>query len=453
MGAIDTNIVNLALPVMSHELNVTSSMITWVASIYLIIMTSSILLFGRLGDIFGKTTVFKYGILAFTVGSFFCGMSQTFEMLIFARIIQAVGTGATMANCLGIISDSFPKAERGRALGINAACVALGTLLGPSLGGLVITLAGWQCLFWFNVPIGAAIFAASFRFFPKAEKSAGKFDFPGSIFFILSCVPLFFALQHGQAMGFSNPLIILCFILSVVSFALFIMFQNRSKNPLLHLDIFKNKWFSISLFCSFTSHVAMSCYNIINPFYLQDVRKLTAGAAGIYMTVYPLNLMLVSLIAGYLSDKLGSEMLTLIGLTLTSAGLFFMSTLDTGTPLIYMVIYITIIAIGNALFQPPNNAIVMSLLPKNRLGIGGSVNALIRCIGQTAGIAASSTLLYSGMSLFIGRHVTNYINGRDDAFLFGMRIAYVSAASICLAGVIITTLRFYKRRIKKPVEI
>ncbi|MFT8888214.1 MAG: MFS transporter [Ethanoligenens sp.] len=446
MGTLDSNIVNVALPVMSDKLQVSSSMVAWVASIYMIVLTAGILPFGRLGDLKGQTRVFQFGMLVFTFGSIFCSLSPSFGWLLAARTIQALGAAATMSNSQGIISRTFPKEERGRALGINGAFVALGTLAGPALGGLIISIAGWQYMFWLNVPIGLAVFIAGFFVFPRESRhTTGKLDWAGSTLFACTMVSLFFALQHGQAMGFTHPVILSCFAAAVASFVVFVWLQLHKSEPLLHLEIFRNKWFSISVFCAFTSYVAISSYSIVFPFYLQDVLQKSAGIAGLYMTIFPLIVVLISPLSGYISDKIGSETMTLLGLLLTSAGLFCMSAMTERTALAPLAAFVGLMAMGNGLFQSPNNALVMSTVPQNQLGIGGSVNALVRCIGQTAGIAMATSLLYGGMSIRIGRHVTNYVSGQNDAFLFGMRLAYITAACVCLLGALMTAARLHKR--------
>lgn len=448
MSTLDANIVNVALPSMASTLHVTSSTISWVVSSYLIALTASILFFGRLGDLKGQTRILQYGMLGFTVGSFLCSLSTTFEFLIFARVVQALGASATMANSQGIISRTFPKSELGRALGINAAFVALGTLTGPALGGLIISVAGWPYLFWINVPVGLLTFFGGFFLFPKASSVPGKLDWAGSVLFAVSMVSLFIAIQEVQELGLSNPLIFSCLAVAVVTFLLFLRTQRKRSEPLLHLGIFRNKWFSISIFCAFTSFTAISVYNIVLPFYLQDVRRMTPQASGLVMTIYPLLLILVAPFSGALSDKIGSEGLTLAGLALTCLGLFLMSLLAEQTPILLLALFIGSMAVGNGLFQSPNNSLVMSTLPPDQLGVGGSVNALVRTTGQTFGISASTALLYAGMSWKLGRHVTNYLPGHDSAFLFGMRIAYLASAAVCLLGVLITAMRLRSRRLR-----
>lgn len=448
MATLDTNIVNVALPVMAEKLHVTSGMIAWVASAYMIVLTACILFFGRLGDLRGQSSVFRYGMLVFTLGSLLCSLSPTFEFLIFSRCVQALGAGATMANSQAIITRTFPKSERGRALGINGAFVALGTLAGPPLGGFLVTAAGWEYLFWINVPIGLIVFLAGFRIFPKEDHLPGKMDVTGSVLFALFIGPFFIALQNGQAAGFTSPGILLCFAVAFLSFFFFLSVQKKKENPLLNLKIFQNKWFSISLFCAFTSFIGISCYNIVMPFYLQYILHMTPSFSGLMMTIYPLLLVTAAPVSGYFSDRVGSEPLTLAGLLLTLCGLLTMSVLSRGQSLAILAFDMVLLSLGNGLFQSPNNSLVMSSVPPEQIGIGGSVNALVRTFGQTAGIAVSTAMLYGGMSLKIGKVVTDFISGQEDAFLFGMKLSYLTAAAVCIPGLIMTAVRLFGRKPK-----
>ncbi len=452
MSTLDSSIVNVALPKMAEELRVGTGAIAWVVSAYLIVVTVCILLFGRLGDLKGQGKVFRFGLLLFTAGSLLCGLTHTFALLLAARCVQAVGAAATMANSQGIITRTFPAQERGRALGINGAFVALGMLVGPALGGFIITFASWEYLFWINVPIGIAAFLANLRFSGAEDTRAEeKLDIKGFLLFALAMAPLFVALEYGQDAGFNSPVIVACFAVAAVSGTVFYFAESRCGQPLLDLSIFRNTWFSVSIFCAFTSFVALSCSNIVLPFYLQNALAMSPGKASIYMTIYPLVLALVAPLSGYASDRIGPEALTLAGLTMMSLGLFLMSGLRQNPPSWTLVLFIGVMSFGNGLFQSPNNSLVMSLVPEEKLGVGGSVNALVRNFGMVVGVAVSTSILYSGMSAKLGRHVTGFVPGRNDAFFYGMRLAYVAAASICLVGALITGVRLFRfRRKGKP---
>lgn len=454
MSTLDGSIVNVALPKMADALNVTTSKIQFVVTSYLVVISAVILIFGRLGDMFGKTTVFKIGLSLFTLGSFLCGITNSFNVLILARTVQAIGAAGTMANNQGIITEVFPQNERGKALGLIGTAVALGSLVGPGIGGFIVGAFSWEFIFLINVPIGLVALFYAFRLLPKSNrKTREKIDILGSILFIFTIIPLFISLNEGINFGFTSPIILSGFIVSAICFISFIIVEKKIDGPLIQFDIFKNKLFSISIFCGFVSFVAIFCHNIILPFYLQDLMGFSPQKAGMILMAYPLILMVVAPISGSLSDKIGSELLTFIGLTVGSLGLFLMATLNQNSKVIVMVIFIAVMSAGMAIFQSPNNSLVMSTVPKNKLGIAGSINALVRNVGMASGIALSTTLLYTKMSSKIGYRVTDYVQGRSDAFLYGMKWVYMTAGAVCMIGAAVTFYRMYRNFKEKHMEL
>ncbi len=191
-ATLDSSIVNVALPKMADVLNVTTSTIQLVTTSYLIAIAGTILVFGKLGDMYGKTKIFKHGIALFTFGSLLCGITNSFSILILARVIQAIGAAGTMANNQGIITEVFPQNERGKALGLVGTAVALGALVGPGLGGIIVGASSWEYIFLINVPIGVIVFICSFKLLPKSNQlPQGKLDGIGAVLFMLTIVPLF----------------------------------------------------------------------------------------------------------------------------------------------------------------------------------------------------------------------------------------------------------------------
>lgn len=447
MSCLDSSIVNVALPNMAKQLGVTMGIIQWVVTSYLIIISGSILFFGRLGDIIGKTRVFKMGLVIFTISSLLCGLSTNIVILVMARCIQAVGAAATMATNQGIITHVFPSNERGRALGITGTFVALGTLVGPALGGFIVAYFSWKYIFLINLPFGIVTFILASRLMPEnGTKQDEDMDIKGTVLFFVAIVLFFLTFTKGGEIGYFNPLIIGSFIITLAAGTAFIMFQKKMKDPLLDLTIFHNPLFSISVFCSFTSFVAMGTNNIIQPFYLQDVQKLSPSQAGMYMMIFPLILSFVAPISGHLSDKIGSEVLTLGGLVLNAIGLAGLAFLTVGAPMLHFVICIAIMSLGNGLFQSPNTSLVMSTVPKHKLGIAGSINALVRNVGMVLGVSLSTTILYNRMSYKMGYRVDNYIPGRDDVFLYANKYVYIVAAIICMVGATMTAIRLSKKK-------
>ena len=454
MAALDASIVNVALPNMARELQVSTSSIQLVATSYLVVVAGIVLIFGRLGDMLGKTRMFMLGLGLFTLSSLLCGITHSFPVLIMARVIQAIGAAGLMANNQGIVTEVFPPSERGKALGILGTAVALGSLVGPGLGGLIVGAASWEYIFLINIPIGIVVLFFAVRLLPRKSRIVKeKLDGLGALLFMVMIVSLFFALNEGLSRGFTSPVIITAFALSVTALISFIILEKKREYPLLQLQIFSNRLFSLSIFCGFISYIVIFCNNIILPFYLQDVRAYEPQQSGLILMLYPLVLSVTAPVGGYLSDKIGSEILTFIGLILISTGMFFMSILNAATPLPLMLGYIAFMSVGMGLFQSPNNSLVMSTVPKNKLGIAGSVNALVRNTGMACGIALATTLLYGMMSRKLGYRVTNYVPGRSDAFIYGMRAVYIAAGSISLVGVIMTLIRLLGRKSRQEVGV
>lgn len=446
MVTLDGSIVNVALPVMSSELNASMGDIEWVASIYLVVTCATILIFGRLGDMIGKVRIFQIGVILFTIGSLLCSISGTLPLLIGARVVQGLGSAAALANNQGIITESFPPDERGKALGFVSTFVALGSMTGPTLGGMILTVLPWTYIFLINIPVGVLSFLIGLRTLPnKKPAKPGRLDAKGSVLLLLSILLLFGSFTLLQN-GVSLPIII-GIIAGAVFLVLFIVVEKRMDDPLVPIGIFKNKMFSLNLFTMLTAFVAIGSNNIIMPFYLQDARQFSPGMAGLLMTVIPLITAVMGPISGTMSDHIGSELPTMIGLIFTTIGLALMTMLGIDTTIAVIILFLAVIAVGSALFQSPNNSLVMGSVSRDELGLVGSLAGLVRNMGMSVGITAGTSLLYSRMSDMAGYRVTNYIPGHPDIFLYGLRSVYIMLAVVVFVGALLTIIRFvYARR-------
>ncbi|HBE79784.1 MAG TPA: MFS transporter [Firmicutes bacterium] len=453
MSCLDSSIVNVTLPVLTKQLGVSVSSIEWVVVSYLIVICATLLIFGRLGDMIGKSRVFKFGIILFTAGSLLCGLCHSFIPLVICRVIQGIGASAYMANNQGIITQTFPSTERGKALGILAAAVALGTMIGPPLGGLIIAVLNWNYIFLINVPIGVIALFLGFKILPKSEKTNERMDLKGAVLLFAATVLLFGAFIRGQKTGYDNLGIISALILAGIFIVLFIRQETQEIQPLLELHIFKNQLFSLSLICAFISYICISASIILLPFYLQDAIKISPENAGLFMMISPLIVMIFSPVSGSLSDKIGSELLTLAGLLFMGVGFFLMSFLNEYSSLGYIAIFVSVLAVGQGLFQPANNSLIMSTVPKNKLGIAGSINSLVRNLGQIGGVTLATTLLYIFMSQKLHHRVSDYVIGRDDIFIFGMKNVYIVLMGICFIGALFTIFRLYQNQYLRPLRI
>ncbi|MGR3741959.1 MFS transporter [Companilactobacillus sp. DQM5] len=450
MSVLDGSIVNIALPVMSKGLKIPMNKAEWVVSVYLIVICAFLVLFGKIADTVGKVKIFQLGGLLFVFGSLLCGFNHSLEFLLFGRTVQAIGAAMTMSTNNGIITEVFPSTERGQALGWVGSFVALGAIAGPGLGGLILAVLPWGYIFWINVPLGIFAYIFGRIYLPKKEiKTPSKIDYIGFIFYFIGIVLFFGAIFLGQEVGFNNIWIVLSFIIAVIVFMIFISRQRKIDYPLIDFQIFKNGNFSISLLCGFLIFVTNFFFNVISPFYLQNLRGMNAAHAGYVLMIFPIVQVVIAPFAGRLSDKLSPMMLTFFGLVIILISQACYATLDGHTPFWLVMLYIGMVGFGNGIFQAPNNSIIMSSVDHKYLGIAGGLNSLSRNMGMVIGISLATTVLFSSMSNAAGYKVTTYLNDRPDVFVTGMHVAFVSAFVICLFALITTGIRWYKSNAEK----
>ncbi|WP_233146935.1 MFS transporter [Paenibacillus selenitireducens] len=450
MATLDGSIVNVALPVISNNLNLAVAQTEWVVTSYLMTICSFILFFGKMADGIGKIKVFRLGAIVFVIGSILCGFSHSLPILVGARIIQAIGASMTMASNMGIVTDIFPAHERGKALGLLGTFVSLGSITGPGLGGFIVSSLGWEYIFWVNVPIGLILIIAGWKLLPD-DLSTRKvtFDVTGMITFAVFIISLFTGILIGQQVGYGNPGIVFSLILAVISFALFIWIEIRKDEPMLQLKIFKNSLFSLSILTGFLVFVANFCFNILTPFYMQGILGMSPHEAGLLLMLFPIMMAFVAPLSGALSDRIGSEWLTFWGLILLTSAQIGLMTLNGNSSLIFVGVLFVALGAGNGIFQSPNNSLLMSTVPKNQLGIAGSINGLVRNMGMVVGISVATTVLFMMMSQQAGHRVTSLIPGHPEIFLYGMRIVFILSSSICFAAALLTGYRLIKMRRSK----
>lgn len=453
MSTLDGSIVNIALPVLVKELQLPVAQVEWVTTGYLMAICTVILFFGKLGDIAGKIRIFKLGMIIFTVGSLLCSLSHSLPLLIAARVVQAVGASMTMANSQGIVTDIFPSTERGKALGLIGTFVSLGSIAGPSLGGIIVSTMGWEYIFWVNVPIGLIAIVLGWKVLPKdLVRVKSRIDLPGSMLFAVFIVTLFAGLLLGQQLGYRDNRILASLIAAAITFIAFLMVELRRKQPLLQLSLFKNPLFSLSIFCAFLVFVSNFCFNIIAPFYAQNMLNMSPFSAGFLLMLFPISMVIIAPLSGALSDKIGSELLTFAGLIVMVIAQFGLARLHEGSPVLLVGVWIAMLGIGSGLFGSPNNSLVMSTVPRTQLGSAGSVNSLVRNVGMVVGITVATSILFNVMSSRAGYRVTGLIEGRPDIFLSGMHVVFMTSSSICLLSALLTGWRLFSSRRAKRLS-
>ena len=450
MATLDGSIVNIAMPTISKDLAINMNKAEWIVSLYIAVICMFLIFFGKISDMEGKIKVFRIGTVVFVIGSALCGISNSLNFLLLSRAIQAIGASMTMATNFGIITQYFPKDMRGRGLGILVSFVSLGSIAGPGIGGFIIQNYSWHYIFLINIPVGILAILLGYYAFPKEDKNINKvsIDYKGFILFDISILSLFLAIFMGQEAGFKNITVIILFIAFIITLFLFIKVENTIDEPLIDMKMFNNFEFSLGLFCALLVFSSNFFFNILMPLYLQKTLALSSLRAGFILMSVPIAMMIVSPISGALSDKMSSEILTFIGLIVFTIAQLLFIFIGQDTKIYHLIMITVIMGIGIALFQSPNNSIIMSSVKQNKLGVAGSLNSLARNLGMIIGIALSTTILYSAMSHKIGYKVITYIDNKPMIFVYGMHVAFMVSFILCVVACIISAYRLFEKNKK-----
>ncbi|TZE82810.1 MFS transporter [Calorimonas adulescens] len=441
LAPIDGSVVNIAMPTLSNYFKVDMLVVSWVSMAYLLTVSSLVMTFGRLGDIYGYKRIYQYGLLLFTLASLGCSLSSGIYMLIALRVVQALGACMLLAMAPAIITYVFPSNERGKALGFNGMSVAVGLAIGPSLGGFLISTLGWPAIFYINIPIGLIAFLWGRAIIPENfEKKDERFDLVGAGLAFLMLFSLLLYINQGGNIGWLSYDGIILISLFVVSLMFFIYIESKIKEPMLDISLFKIRSFTAGTIGALLNFSGQYIMTFLTPFYL-SWRGLSPAEAGMVMSTFPLFMLFMSPLSGTLSDRFGSRLLSALGAFISAAALFLMSTLSAGTSRIYIMVILAMFGIGNGIFQSPNNSSVMGSVPKQRLGIASSFLATMRNSGMVMGVALGSAV-FSYMNQYFLSTLNLPGNMLSSlAFIYAIRTSYVTGAMLDIACTIISLLK------------
>lgn len=428
MSTLDGSILNIANPTIAKDFTVSMKQVQWVVTAYMLVITASLLFFGRLGDRLGGHTIYSYGFLIFAVGSFLCSLASSLSFLVGARILQAVGASMMMATGIGIVSNTFPPGERGKALGLTASTVGIGNMTGPSLGGLLVAKFSWPVIFLLNVPIGLLAFFLSLKHLPAQPVISDDegYDIPGTVLFALGAMILVISLSTGNNIN-------LCLLATgTILLVMFYLFEKKSAHPMLDFGLFKIKIFLYGNIMGFLAYVSQTWIIFLMPFYLERMLNFTPAQSGLMMTVTPVCMAITAPLAGNLSDKIGPSRLTSIAFfLLTSAHLTF-STLGPNSNIYLIAAGLAVLGAGMGFFGSPNNSSILGSTPKEKAGYTGGFIATVRNFSFSLGIAASASIF--SLLLAYNQQSMNY----PLAYAATNRWVYTISASITLAGLLIS---------------
>lgn len=400
MSALDGSVVNTVLPLIREQFTSDIATIEWVVVVYLLVISGLLLSFGRLGDLYGHKQVYLAGFVIFTLSSASCGLAQSAEMLVFSRGIQAFGAAMLMANSPAILTKSFPASQRGRALGLQATMTYLGLTVGPSLGGWLAHSFSWRAVFYINLPVGLLAFWLGQRFIPLelAHGSAASgtkewFDIAGALTFLAGLVALLLGLNQGYSWGWTS-LPILGLLISAGSLLVaFVLIERRVVFPMLDLSLFRRRLFSVSVASALLNYIAIYSIIFLMPFVLIQARGMNSAEAGLVLTAQPLAMAIIAPISGSLSDRIGSRLLSTLGMFLLAAGLSLLSQVGAQSPIWFISLGLAVSGLGTGIFVSPNTSALMGSAPSHRQGIASGMLATARNVGMVLGVGMAGAIM------------------------------------------------------------
>ncbi|CAJ1202948.1 Riboflavin transporter RibZ [Companilactobacillus paralimentarius] len=427
MSTLDSSIVTVALPVLSKALHTNMSLVNWVVTMYLIVMSSTLMIFGKLGDKYGKIKFFKWGTIIFVVSSMLCALSINWLSLILARSLQAIGAAMTMATSNGIIVEVFPDNRRGQALGWMGSFVSLGGIIGPSLGGILLNFFPWHIIFWLNVPVGVIATYILIKYLPSnLDKTFANdgFDLTGSLLLLVGFTSMFIGILLSQQWGWADWRILSLTIAGLILLVILYRYESKQSEPILPVSLFKNKWFTMQLLACFMVFIVDFFFDVLAPFYLQNARGFSPLFSGFFLLIFPVVQLFIAPMSGSLADRHDPFKITLVGLSIISFGQIFYVVSGLHNPILIFAVGAALAGLGNGLFHSPNNVLVMSNVDEKDYGSAGSVYSLARTVGMVVGSAMSTTLLFGSMSMLNGSRVKSYTPNNPQLFIDGMHITF-----------------------------
>ena len=444
MATLDGSIVNIALPAIQADFRIDLTTVEWVVVAYLLVVGCLLLPMGRLGEVQTFKRTYLIGFAIFTLASVCCGASPTEAWLVGFRVVQAVGAAMIMAMGPAIVARTFPAAERGRALGLNAISVSIGLSLGPALGGILTQVATWRAIFLINVPIGlfAIIWAA--RVLPTETAGRGQaFDLRGAALSGGALFALLLALSEGQAWGWTSPVILALWVAFIVLGVAFVLAEGHSIQPMIDLGLFRIRPFSAGLASVVVAFAGLFTATFLLPFLLEQASGFSPIEAGLLLTPVPITMALVAPFSGAASDRFGPRVLASAGMAVMAAALLSLTQLPVRFELADLVWRLVLLGVGQGLFMSPNSSAVLGSVPRSRVGTASGTLAQMRVNGQALGIALSGAIVATRLPIRLADLGAGAPTAamRNLALAGAIHDAFVVAAGVCCVGIVTSLVR------------
>jgi EmrB/QacA subfamily drug resistance transporter len=431
MIMLDNTVVNVALPSIQRDLGMKLSELEWIVSGYALTFAALMLIGGKLADAYGRRLLFVTGIAVFTLASLACGLASSGDVLIAARVAQGVGAAMMNPATLSIIAVTFPPRERGTAIGIWAGVSALALAIGPLVGGLLTEHAGWNWIFFINIPVGILGIAASFLLIDESrDETHERLDLPGLVTSGVGLFALTYGLIEANNYGWGSTRIVGAFVIAAVALASFVLLERHTRAPMLDLTLFRNRTYVGANLVMLLVALAMFGVFFFVSLYMQNVLGYSAVQAGAAFLPMTLLIIVVAPLAGRLSDRFGSRWLMATGMVFLAAQLAYFSQLSSDETFWRLVPALVLGGFGMAMTMTPSSAAAMRAVPVAKAGMGSAVLNAFRQVGGSLGIALMGAIMASRLAT----------PPTTASFMDGFERALLVAACIALAGAIVAAI-------------
>ncbi|MDT3779988.1 MFS transporter [Nitrospira sp. MA-1] len=430
LSSLDTSIANVALPTLTRAFTVSFQEVQWVLLAYLLAATTLIVSVGRLGDIIGRRRLLLAGIFLYTVASVLCATAPTFWLLIAGRAAQGLGGAIMMALSMAFVGETVPKAKIGSAMGLLGTMSAIGTALGPSLGGVLIAGFSWQAIFLINLPLGILTFLLAHQYLPVDRRGPktdrAGFDYVGTLLLALTLAAYALAVTIGR--GSFGALNIALLLAAAFGVSLFVLAERRAASPLIQLAWFRDPVLSAGLAMSALVTNVVTATLVVGPFYLSRALGLDAAMVGLVLSVGPLVAALTGVPAGRMADRFGAQRVTIVGLIGMAAGSFILSMMSTTYGIPGYIVPIVLITGGYGLFQTANNTAVMTDISPDQRGVTSGMLNLARNLGRITGASVMGAVFaYASATIDI-------TTAHPEAIATGMQITFGVAVMVIVVA-------------------
>lgn len=450
VASLDGGIVNVALPIIGHQLGVTNIMTSqWVISAYLFVICVALPLCGKLGDIYSRRNLYLLGLGLFTISSLLCALSITFWQLIAARCLQGLGAALLFANDQAIIVACIPEEKHGRALSINTTFSALGAIAGPGLGGIILNVFSWQGIFYINVPFGLILCWFGYKFLrEKVVRSGEKFDIVGAAIFAGAISLLLILLGNGNHWHWHSLSSVSCAVGLLILTGGFYIWERHVEFPVLNFNMFYSKNFLVSVTLAFLTILIIGGNTLLLPFCLYSQLHLSPILIGAYMLIPPLFIVALTPLSGYLADTKYCDLLVVGGLLCMLVGLLLQAFFNPHAGLWQIILSQSLLGIGYGLFQAPNNHNIMDALGAKYLSSGNSIVALTRNLGRIIGVVVG-TLIFV---LLVGQASLHGASSAE-AFFAGFKGSLLVGVGLLGLGFVLATAQMVVQRARLLLPI